>query len=228
MPTKAVLQLGPSPAAARRVVVACHGRGADAQDMLYLAEELALPATTFLAPQAWLQAHPTQAASRSWYPQSFLAPLAANQPYLDSSLQRLGELIDGLVAEGVDPTSIALMGFSQGACLALETAARRGKKLGGVVAFAGGRIGPPEVVWPAAGPGLAGMPVFLGCSDRDPHIPLWRVQETTAFFRAAGAVVDERIYKGLGHTVNADELAAARQLLERIGAAPSVPAQPNT
>jgi predicted esterase len=104
------------------------------------------------------------------------------------------------------------MGFSQGACLALEFAARHAREYAAVVAFSGGLIGPPGTARDYAGE-FAGTPVFMGCSDVDAHIPLARVQESTAVFRRMGATVDERIYPRMGHTINADELRSADALL---------------
>lgn len=204
------LRRGGPPAEAERVVVAVHGRGADAADILGLAGALPTTGTTWLAPEA---------AARTWYPYSFMAPLAANQPSLDQALRTVASIVAELEAQGVPASRIVLLGFSQGACLALESVARLGRPLGGVIAFSGGRIGPDGITWPeppAGSAAFAGMPVFLGCSDRDPHIPLARVRESAAFFRATGARVDERIYPGMPHTINDDELAAAADLLAAV------------
>ena len=207
-----LLAAGPPPAAARLTVLMIHGRGGSARDILSLAPEVGGEEIAFLAPEAY---------GSSWYPLSFLAPTAANEPYLSSALRRLHEITAELEAGGVPRERVVLLGFSQGACLALEFAARSGRRWGGVVAFSGGLIGPPgrsfEITETSGD--LAGTPIFLGCSDRDPHIPLTRVKETSAYLRQLGATVDERIYPGLPHTVNGDEIAAARQLLATAGAA---------
>ncbi|MDP9120923.1 MAG: dienelactone hydrolase family protein [Acidobacteriota bacterium] len=183
-----------------------HGRGATAESILELAAELGRPDLAYLAPQA---------AGRSWYPWSFLAPLEQNEPGLSSALAVLGALADHLEASGIDATRTVLLGFSQGACLALEFAARSPRRLGGIAGLSGGLIGPPQT--PRDYPGtLAGTPVFLGCSDRDPHIPRARVDETAEVLLGMGGLVTERIYPGLGHTVNEDELEFVRGMLGQL------------
>ena len=188
---------------AKAAVVMLHGRGADAGDMLSLAEALAQPDLAYLAPQA---------RGRSWYPQSFLAPIARNEPFLSSALQMLDRLLERLGIEGFPPERIVLLGFSQGACLALEYAARRARRYGGMVGLSGGLIGPEGTPRDYAG-SLAGTSVFLGCSDIDPHIPLARVHETAGVLRALGGTVTERIYPGMGHGINEDEIKHVRSLL---------------
>ncbi len=197
---------GADPSRAARAVVLLHGRGAPAEDILGLGAALGLGDTTLLAPQA---------AGYTWYPQSFLAPLEANEPGLSSGLARIGEILEELEAQGVEAERTVLMGFSQGACLALEYAARNARRYGAVIGLSGGLIGPPGT--PRDDPGsLDGTPVFLGCSDRDPHVPLERVQETTRVMTRLGADVSERIYRGMPHTVNDDEIERARRLVAAI------------
>lgn len=195
-------RLGPEPAAARLVVVAVHGRGASAADILSLAAELRLDDVAFVAPEA---------AGHTWYPYSFLAPKSDNQPFLDSALARLDALAAELLRE-VPAERIGWLGFSQGACLTLEFAARHARRYAAIAGFSGGVIGPPGTPRAYAG-SMAGTPLFLGCSDVDPHIPLARVHETADIFTALGAVVDERIYRGMGHLVNEEEIEAVRTLL---------------
>ena len=202
-----VLRLGPAPGDARVTMICVHGRGASAEDILGLAAELGTDDVAFLAPNA---------AGRTWYPLSFLAPMDRNQPGLDSGLAVLARLITELGASGIASERIGLMGFSQGACLALEFAARHARRYACVAGLSGGLIGPPGTPRAYAG-SLDGTPVFLGCSDIDPHIPLERVHETTRVLRELGAVVDERIYAGMGHIVNADELEAVRSLVAKPG-----------
>jgi predicted esterase len=156
-----------------------------------------------------------QAAGYTWYPHSFLAPIDANQPFLDSALRRVESIIDQLIAQGVSSEKIVILGFSQGACLTAEFAARHPRHYGGVVAFTGGLIGPPGTPRSYAG-SLAGTAVFLGTGDPDPHVPIERVQETAAVFQRMGAEVDLRRFPGMPHTINAEELAAARALLQRV------------
>jgi predicted esterase len=188
---------------AEAAVVMVHGRGASAESILTLADELGRPELAYVAPQA---------AGYTWYPNSFLAPIERNEPYLSSALETLEGLLAKLEAEGIPAERTVLLGFSQGACLSLEFAARHAKRFAGVVALSGGLIGPPGT--PREYGGLFdGTPVFLGCSDRDPHIPEERVHESADVFRRMGAQVTERIYPGLGHTVNEDELSWVRDLL---------------
>jgi predicted esterase len=198
-----ILRLGPQPADARLVVVCIHGRGASAEDILGLAQELATPDVAYVAPQA---------ADNTWYPYSFLEPLERNQPGLTSGLNKIAAIIGSLDANGIPRERVGLMGFSQGACLSLEFAARNPGRYAAIVGLSGGLIGPPGTHRTYAG-SMEGTPVFLGCSDVDPHIPLERVHETTGVFRVLRAKVDERIYPRMGHLVNADEIAAARTLL---------------
>jgi len=204
-----VLATGRPLGAAEAAVVMVHGRGASAESILELAGEFARPDLAYLAPQA---------AGSSWYPYSFLAPLERNEPGLSAGLELLGDLVAHLAAHGIPAERTVLLGFSQGACLTLEFAARQARRYGGVIALSGGLIGPPGT--PRDYPGsLGGTPVFLGCSDRDPHVPRERVAESAAVFTRLGAAVTERIYPGLGHTVNADELEHARAILAGLPAA---------
>lgn len=202
-----VLAVGPPPAEAPVTVVLLHGRGASAGDILTLVPEVARPELAWLAPQA---------AAGSWYPNGFLAPLERNQPHLDSALASVDGLLGALAAAGVGAERVVVAGFSQGACLALEYAARNAGRYGGVVGLSGGLIGPEGT--PRDYPGsLDGTPVFLGCSDRDPHVPLARVKETTEVLTRMGARVVERIYPGMPHTVNDDELENVRRLVAVVG-----------
>jgi predicted esterase len=178
-----IVTAGPPPGNATAAMVLVHGRGGDAEEMLGLAELVAPPGTACLAPQA---------AGNTWYPYRFTEPVARNEPHLSSALSVLGDLVDGLVQDGLAAERIALLGFSQGACLALEFARWRGQRLGAVLGLSGGLIG--DTVAPAAGPRVfEGMPVLLGCSERDPHIPLARVRETEAVMGALGAQVVTRM-----------------------------------
>ncbi len=200
-------------ATAAAVLILLHGRGGDAAGMLGLADLVAPPGTACLAPKA---------AGNTWYPYRFTEPMARNEPYLGSALSVLGSLVDQAAAAGVAPERIALLGFSQGACLALEFARRRMQRLGAVIGLSGGLIGETVSPAPVDTMPLAAMPVLLGCSERDPHIPISRVRETDAALRALGAEVTTRIYPGTGHDINQDELGLARRLLaQAIGAAPA-------
>jgi phospholipase/carboxylesterase len=201
-----VLQAGAPLYRAKAAVVMLHGRGAEADNMLEFAEILAQPDLTYLAPQA---------KDRSWYPYSFLAPIDRNEPFLSSALKMLAHLLDRLDSEhhlGAD--QIVLLGFSQGACLTVEYAARNARHYGGVMVLSGGLIGPEDTSRDYHGH-FSGTPVFLGCSDIDPHIPLERVHETSRVLSALGAVVTERIYPGMGHTINDDEIKHIQAILAK-------------
>lgn len=190
---------------ANAAMVMLHGRGADAADMLVLAEVLGFPDLAYLAPQA---------AGRSWYPYSFLAPLEQNEPFLSSALEMLDRLVSELGREGLALERLVLFGFSQGACLAVEYAARRACRYGGVVGLSGGLIGPDGTPRDYAH-ALDGTPVFLGCSDVDPHIPVARLHETARVLERLGGMVAKRIYPAMGHTINDDEVRQVRGLLSK-------------
>ena len=201
-----VLTSGAPLKTARATAIMLHGRGSGAEDILSLGEEFGQDDIAYLAPQA---------PNHTWYPYSFLAPLARNEPYLGNALATVGATLEHLTREGFAPERVALIGFSQGGCIALEYVARNATRYGAVAGLSAGLIGPPGT--PRAYPGsLAGTPLFLGCSDVDGHVPLARVQESRDVFQTLGAEVDERIYPGMGHTVNADEVAAVTALLKRI------------
>jgi len=198
-----VLRRGVDVKAARLVLILVHGRGGTAAGMLDLAGEIGADNMAYVAPQA---------AGSTWYPYSFLAPMEQNEPDLTSALRRLDHLVVALQREQVAAGRIGLLGFSQGACLALEYAARHPRGYAAIAGLSGGLIGPPGTPRDYAGR-FDGAPVFVGCSDVDPHIPLERLHETAAVFTRMGARVDERIYPGMGHTINADEIAAVKALV---------------
>lgn len=198
-----VLREGPEPSAARLAVILVHGRGASAADILGLARELRARDVAYIAPQA---------AGSTWYPYSFLAPMANNEPGLSSALRTIDTLVGDLEARHVPADRIGILGFSQGACLTLEYAARHPRRYAAIVGLSGGLIGPPGTPRSYAG-SFDGAPVFLGCSDIDAHIPVERVDESADVFRRMGATVDARIYPRMGHTTNADEIAAVHALL---------------
>jgi predicted esterase len=199
-----ILRRGPDPASARLTVIVVHGRGASAADILSLADEFGVRDVAYLAPEA---------AGHTWYPYSFLAPMRDNEPFLSSALGVLDRIVRDLWQDHqIGPERVGLLGFSQGACLSLEYAARHARRYAAVVGLSGGLIGPPGTPRDYAGT-MDGTPVFLGCSDVDPHIPLERVHETAEIFRRLGATVDERIYPHMGHLVNRDEIDAVSALL---------------
>ena len=199
-----VLTSGRDLADAGAAAILIHGRGGSAEGMLELARAIGVEDVAWLAPQA---------EDGAWYPLSFMAAIESNEPWLSASLAVVDGLVEHCGAAGLPPERVALGGFSQGACLASEYAARNARRYGALVLLSGGLIGPPGTPRDYSG-SLAGTPVLLGCSDVDPHIPVERVHETARVLRSMGAEVDERIYPGLGHTVVDDELEAARAILE--------------
>lgn len=200
-----VLTFGPPPAEARLGAILIHGRGASAADILGLAHEFALPDVAYLAPEA---------AGHTWYPYSFLTNMDRNEPGLSSALLVIEGLLQHFAQQGLPAERVALMGFSQGACLTLEFAARHARRYAAIAGFSGGVIGPPGTPRDYQG-SFDGTPVFIGCSDIDPHIPVERVRESAEIYRRLGATVDERIYPGMGHTINQAEIDAVRLLLGR-------------
>ena len=200
-----VLRAGEPLETARAAMILVHGRGASAEDIMTVGAEVRRPGFALLAPQA---------AGNAWYPHPFTAPIDSNQPHLDAALDMLGGLVTQVEAK-VPAARIVLLGFSQGACLSLEFAARHARRYGAVIGLSGGLIGPDGT--PRDYPGdFAGTPVFLGCSDVDAHIPKERVIESGAVFERLGATVTLRLYPGMAHTVSADEIAAVLEILDRI------------
>ena len=188
---------------ARLAVILLHGRGGSPEDLLVLANEWDVPDVAYVAPAA---------AHHTWYPESFLAPIERNEPWLTSALRTVERLVDELEDGGIPADRVAVVGFSQGGCLGLEFAARHARRYRAIAGLSAGLIGPPGT--PRAYRGsLAGTPVFLGCSDVDPHIPLGRVRESADVMRALSGIVDDRIYPGMGHTVSADEIEAVKAFL---------------
>jgi predicted esterase len=184
-------------------MIMLHGRNAAPRNILELATPLAHPGFACLAPSA---------ADHTWYPLTFLADRGRNEPWLSSALGVIRRLVDDVVARGIPASRIVLLGFSQGACLAAEFAVRHPGRYGGLVVFSGGLIGPPGTTWDSPGD-FAGTPAFFGCSDVDAHVPRWRVEESAAVLTRMGAATDLRIYPGMGHLVNDDEIAAARAVM---------------
>ncbi len=191
-------------------MILVHGRGATADDILALAGQWRAVGVTFIAPQA---------AGLTWYPHSFLAPLRNNEPDLSSALALLGAIVDELGDRGIPAERQILLGFSQGGCLALEFAGRFARRRGGVVGLSAGLIGPPGRQWNFTG-SLAHTHVFLGCSDTDPHIPRSRVEESAAELKRIDGEVELRIYPGLGHTVNRDEIGHVQRMIDDVGVVP--------
>ena len=200
---QATLASGQPLADASAAMVMVHGRGATARSILELADVFGRPDFAYLAPSA---------EGNTWYPHSLLAPIEQNEPWLSSALASIERVMEEVSAAGMPAERTMLLGFSQGACLTLEFVARHARRYGGVVALTGGLIGPDAT--PREYPGsLEGTPVFIGSADPDPHIPVERVRESAAVLQRLGGDVTTRIYPGMGHTVNEDEVEQVRAMM---------------
>ena len=201
-----VLTAGKSLEQAKVAMILAHGRGSSPRDILTLAGELRRPEVAYLAPQA---------VGNSWWPARFMEPIATNEPWFSSALATVTRLLERVTAAGIPVEHTILLGFSQGACLALEFAARNARRYGGVAGLSGGLFGPDGT--PRDYPGsLAGTPVFLGCSDVDFHIPKERVLESAEVLAALGAQVETTLYPNMDHIINEDELARVQELIAGI------------
>jgi predicted esterase len=200
-----VLETGQPLEQATAAMVLLHGRGASAADIMTVGEAVQQPGFAYLAPQA---------AGSAWYPNPFTAPLESNEPWLSSALETVERLLER-VEERLPASQVIVLGFSQGACLALEFAARHARRYGGVVGLSGALIGPDDA--PRDYPGsLAGTPVLLGCSDADPYVSAGLVRESGEILRRLGGEVDVRIYPDLGHEVNDDEIDEVREMMSAL------------
>lgn len=205
MHQKKIITAGKSLQAGTPVLVMLHGRGGSAEDILTLADYLQVKDYTLLAPQA---------TGHTWYPQSFMAPPALNEPWLSSALSLLQEVVGDLHRQGIGSEHIYFLGFSQGACLTLEFTTRHATRYGGIVAFTGGLIG--DAIRPQHYKGdFDGTPVFIGTGDPDPHVPVERVYATTNILKNMHARVTEKVYAHRGHTISQDEIEQANRLIFR-------------
>ena len=200
-----VLETGEPLGKARAAMILVHGRGASAEDIMTLAAELTQPGFAYLAPQA---------QGNAWYPNPFTSPLEANEPYLSSALEVVGHVL-AKVEAAIPAQHVILLGFSQGACLTLEFAARHARRYGGVVGLSGGLIGPDGTPRDYSGD-FGGTPVFLGCSDVDPHIRKDRVAEAAEVIKRLGGQVTMRLYPGMGHTVSQEEIESVREIVASV------------
>lgn len=190
---------------ARRAMIFVHGRGDASDKMLLLANEIVDdPDVALIFPKA---------TNNTWYPKSFLAPTVENQPWLDSALGNMSKVVAHIKSNGIREDNIFLFGFSQGACLAIDYACRNATKYAGVMVLSGGLIG-PTIERSNYNSDFAGTEIFIGCSDTDFHIPLQRLNESEAVAAKMGANVDKRIYPGMGHTINEDELQKVRSMIK--------------
>lgn len=205
-----VLQEGVALSRARAAMVMIHGRGSSADSILRLQAALDADGIAYRAPQA---------SGGSWYPLPFMSPIRKNEPGISSALWVIGQVLNSFEEAGIPRHKCMLLGFSQGACLVLEYAARYPRRYGAVFGLSGGLIGPAGTEWKVNG-SLDGTPVFLGCSDIDFHIPKTRVQETSQFMRQIGADVTQRLYPGMPHTVNSDEVSFMQSVIQNVIEAP--------
>jgi phospholipase/carboxylesterase len=203
MHTENIQTAGTSLLEANKALIMIHGRGANSADILSLARHLDVEGYALVAPEA---------TNNTWYPNSFLAPIKQNEPYLSSALDLLSKTVAFIEENGIAKENIYFLGFSQGACLALEFTARNATKYGGIVAFTGGLIG--DKVYPENYSGdFKGTPLFIGTSDPDFHVPVQRVHDSTAQLKSMGANVTEKVYPDMGHTISQDEINLANQLV---------------
>ena len=200
------VQAGVEISNAEGAIIMIHGRGATAESIITLANELDTSGFHLLAPQA---------TGFQWYPHSFLAPTEKNEPGLSSGLQAIFDIVEDLESNDIPKEKIIILGFSQGACLASEFVARHPAKYGGLVAFSGGLIG--DTLNPNNYSGsLENTPAFFGCSDVDPHIPETRVHESADILEKLNAAVTKKIYPNMGHTINRDELQEAEKIINDV------------
>jgi phospholipase/carboxylesterase len=205
MHSKKIITAGKKTTEAKKALIMIHGRGGSAEDILTLSNYLDVKDYALIAPQA---------TGGTWYPYSFLMPPAQNEPWLSSALSVLKEVTEDVVADGISHENIYFLGFSQGACLTLEFAARNADKYGGLVAFTGGLIG--DKIYPENYTGnFGGSRVFIGTSNPDPHVPVDRVKASEKILREMGADITVNIYNNMGHTISQDEINLANELVFR-------------
>jgi phospholipase/carboxylesterase len=198
-----IIKAGKSLDQAEKVLIMIHGRGGTAQDILSMSEYLNVSNFALVAPQA---------ENNTWYPQSFLAPRANNEPSLSNALKTINDTVLDLEKEGFSKEQIYFLGFSQGACLTLDYVAANAGRYGGVVAFTGGLIG-EQVDHRNYHGDFDGTPIFIGSSDPDMHVPVSRVKESTVLLEGMGAQVTEIIYQNMGHTISQAEISQVNKLI---------------
>lgn len=203
MHQKKIITAGKPLAEAKKALIMIHGRGGSAEDILSLAAHLEVKDFALLAPQA---------TNNSWYPLSFLARPADNEPWLSSALATIAATAADIEKAGIPKENTYFVGFSQGACLTLEFAARNATRYGGIAAFTGGLIG--DKIYPENYKGdFAGTPVFIGTSNPDPHVPVERVYASSNILQQMNAAVTEKVYNNMGHTITMDEIEKANTLI---------------
>ena len=203
MHQKIIKSAGNKTGNAKKALIVLHGRGGSAEDILSITQHIKVDDYALYAPQA---------TNSSWYPQSFLMPPAQNEPWLSSALTLIENLVDDIKNEGIKSENIYLLGFSQGACLTLEFAARNATKYGGIIAFTGGLIG-DKIYKENYNGNFESTPIFIGTSNPDMHVPVERVQESSIVLQNMGALVTVKIYDNMGHTINQDEIEQVNKLI---------------
>ncbi|MBS1564397.1 MAG: alpha/beta hydrolase [Bacteroidetes bacterium] len=201
--TKDILTAGIPLNKATQAVVLLHGRGGSAEDILQLGKHLSTEGMALLAPQA---------TQHSWYPYGFMSPVERNQPALDSALAVVDELVESIVAAGIERNNIYVAGFSQGACLTLEYVTRHAHRYAGVIAFTGGLIGEQLNTANYTG-SFDNTPFLITTGDADPHVPVSRVQESTDIIQKMQGNVTTKIYKNRPHTISQQEIELANGIL---------------
>ena len=200
---KKIVTAGKNLEDAEKALIMIHGRGANANDILSVADYLNVNDFALLAPQA---------TDNTWYPYSFMAPTSQNEPWLSSSLNLIKDLLNEITEKGITSENIYFLGFSQGACLTLEFVARNAAKYGGIVAFTGGLIGDTILTENYTGD-FNKTPIFIGSSNPDPHVPVERVYETTKVLKNMNAIVTQKLYNDMGHTISQNEIDMANKLV---------------
>ncbi|OYD44182.1 phospholipase [Sphingobacterium cellulitidis] len=186
-----------------KALIMIHGRGGSARDIMGLSEYLNVQDYLLIGPEA---------DQNTWYPNSFIAPVSSNQPKLDIALELIQQSVDLAKSKGITTDNIYILGFSQGACLTLEYSTRNAMKYGGIIAFTGGLIGEELNLENYSGD-FEGTKVFIGTSDPDFHVPVERVQESSKLMEKLGAVVNEKIYPNMGHTISQDEIQIVNETI---------------
>ncbi len=200
----------------KSLVVFLHGYGADGADLLGLADPLGqhLPDTMFVAPDAPEKAN--GGYGLQWFPIPWLdgsTEEAAAQGLARASGDLNGFLDALLEAEGLDDSNLALLGFSQGAMMAMHVAPRRAKSMAGVVAISGRLLAPENIGEIAARP-----PVLLIHGDEDQVVPFGNMEHAGQVLTGAGIDTYGHVMRGTGHGIAPDGLQVALSFLtDRFG-----------
>jgi phospholipase/carboxylesterase len=203
MHSQNIITAGNDISEAKKVLVMLHGRGGNAREFLTLGNQLDVSDFALFAPQATYS---------SWYPHSFLAKPAQNEPWLSSALEILSDLLEGIKNKGIASENIYFAGFSQGACLAAEFVTRNATRFGGIVLFTGGLIGDKIYTEYYKGD-FAGTPIFIGTGNPDSHVPVERVNETAKIMEKMNAEITVKVYDNSPHSISQNEFENANILI---------------